>query len=217
MNCQFGLVLMATVCLASCKNTATTQKVETDASATGTVTPPRNNPLVAAAQVLLNQTNQGRACTSFQERRLETTIDSDGPEYLKRQVLIKHGVSTFKLIKTGQLTWAEYAEPKLNEADGKGVFIRDGSVLFYCFGHWQVTAAEPTDTFAVAAGQRAVIGTVVLKGAPAWVMNDPAASALAQASFQGDPAILGQLNQYGKLEPVSYKRPNRVPFALEAK
>lgn len=202
-------LLLSVLALMACKPGA----AQGTAAATSVAT--ARSPLVTAAQTVLNQTNQGRACTTLTKRQLEHTIHSGGAEYAKRQVLIKHGLTTVTMIKDGTLTWGRYAEPTLKEADGKGVFITDPQVgLYYCFGRWVVTAAEVTDKFPASAGTQVVIATIELRDAPAWVRTDSAASALMRPTISGDPATLGTLDEFDKLVPGSLIVPNRVPVEI---
>lgn len=168
------------------------------------------NSYAKQAQTVLNQINQGRACTSFTKTSLETTIDSASAEYMKRRLLISFGVVKSQLHKSGNLTWERYTNVPLDESKGKGVWIQDGQITYYCFGWWKVTDAKPTDKAAAPAGQRMLLATVVLQGADQWFAKTPAAIALMRPSFNGDNGALPALNQYDKVVPMSLSKPNLV-------
>lgn len=205
-----SLLLPAALLLTGCKDTQARQ-----ASVSAATRPPVS-PDVRAAQTAVDQINQGRACTTFTRARLESTIDTVRPEYAKRQVLIKHGLVTVRHVKddVGKLDWELYTDADLAEAEGKGVFIQDGKLTYYCFGRWLVTDAAPSDKFPADEGQRLLLATVVLQGAPAWVTTDPAAQVLAKPSTRDDPAYFSAINEFDKLVAPSLTAPNRVPILV---
>lgn len=168
------------------------------------------NSLVKQAQTIVNQYNQGRACTSFTKTSLEATFDSSSPEYAKRHLLMSHGLVKMQPHKSGTLTWERYTNVPLKESAGKGVWIPDGQVTYYCFGWWKVTAAKPTDKAQPSAGKKLLLATLVLQGAPKWVTTDPKAVVLNESSFRGDPAFWPALNNYDKVIPMSMTKPNQV-------
>lgn len=215
MRCVFPLLLPAALLLTGCKDAQAGQASTSPVSRTPSP-PVRTDPDVRAAQTAVNQINQGRACTTFTRSRLESTIDTVRPEYAKRQVLIKHGLVSVRHVKdkVGQLDWEVYTNADLDEADGKGVFIQDGRLTFYCFGRWVVTEAAPSDKFPADEGQRLLLTTLVLRDAPEWMTTDPAAKVLAGPSTPDDPAYFGAINQYDKFIAPSLTGPNRVPVLV---
>lgn len=174
------------------------------------------NPRVRAAQTILNQTNQGRACTTLTRKSFPDAMKGL-PEYQKQAVLVRHGLATVRHTTESGVKMTYYTLKRdIPESKGNGVFIPDGPLLYYCFGRWQATAVQYTDKFPVAESQRAAIVTVELRGAPAWIRTDPQARILAERTegLRNDPAFLGSLNEYDKIVPPSFTVPNLVPFAL---
>lgn len=211
------LAFLVTACKSPPQETSqTTQTTTATTTAPTPAAAPRLSGDAQRAQTVLNQTNQGRACTTLTKDKLETVIDKNNPEFAKRQVLIKHGVVEMTRASggNGTLDWQVYKNAELNEADGKGVFIAEGPVTYYCFGRWQVKDAQKSEKFAVGEGQQLLIATVELVDAVPWVKEDPEAQALAAPSISNDPAYLAALDQYDKPMPPSYTAPNQVAVAV---
>ncbi|MHA0036778.1 hypothetical protein [Deinococcus sp. PESE-13] len=200
--------------LTGCKNAE--QQTGGSSSRTASPSPAKLSRDAQRAQTRINQINQGRACTTLTKKQLETVIDARNPEFAKRQVLIKHGVVKMQKASggNGTLDWQIYENVPLKEADGKGVFIEDGSITYYCFGRWQVKDAAQSDKVAVPDGKQLLIAQVELVDAVPWIKEDPAAKALAEASISGDSAFMPTLNEFDKVVAPSFTQVNQVALVV---
>lgn len=180
-------------------------------SVTATGPTVQTGPLVTAAQAVLNQTNQGRACTTAEQRYYLIGASAASSTYRKNMFLTAHGLASKRQVTIGGLNYDSFRFKRdVPASANKGVYIPDGSTLLYCYGRWTVTAAKPTQGFQPPQGSRAVEATVVLTGAPAWLLADPRAVALTAFDDRGIAIELPTLNEYDKQQSASLTGPNRV-------
>ena len=169
--------------------------------------------LVTAAQAALNRINQGRACTTAEQRYYQTGLraTAQSSSHQKNLFLTAHGLATKTQVKLYGLPYDSFRFRRdIPASANKGVFILDGTTLLYCYGRWTVTAAKPTQGFQADPGSQAVETTVVLTGAPAWLLADPRAASLTAFDDRGPQVELPTLNEYDKRASASLTRPNRV-------
>lgn len=201
-----GLLLLA------CGPRAVSEQPSNSAAAVAAPSPAAADPLVAAAQAVVNARFKGQACTSLRQIRFVDDIEGATPQFAKLAVLEQQGALR---IERHQVDGSAVTDARSASGGGGSWTESEGQPRLYCFGRWVVTAAQvATDpSLTVPDGQRAVRMTFELQGAPAW-LKTPAAAALAKPSFSGDPAVLPALDRLDQPVPPSYTSPNEGYVAV---
>jgi len=183
----------------------------TPASAVTTAAP--TDPLAAAAQIQLNQRNQGRACTILTRARFQAGLE-DMPEYRKSVLLESRGLATRSQVQKRSVKETVFTyKTDIKETDGNGIFFTDPAGIIYCYGKWAVQSAQPTNIYQSAQGYQSNVAAVKLTDAPSWVVSDPAAAVLTVQNDPSDNTVLPVLGENDQRVAASLTGVNRVPIS----
>lgn len=207
---RLPLLVLTAAILSAC------QARPADQGAQGEVTP-TTDPLVLAAQRVIDEDLQGRACTTITRSSYPDAFKGVSG-FRKLEVLARHGVATQS---RQPLAGGEVTAFDLKDLSGtaQGTFIdaniESKPVRLYCYGKWTVTSVSDTDKVKVA-GKRVLLAQVKLTDAVPWVVSDPAAAVLTEATegLSRDPAFLATLDGKDKTVAASVVNPNTVLVAI---